>query len=81
MRATPPKRANNPEPEQLATIERLPQTGAAVHELIAGFTDADLERTGVQDAGAEILTTALVIELRQIGHVRGHLVSIGTVLG
>ena len=72
---------DNPEPDQRATIERLRTTGAAVYELIGALSDDDLERTGAEDAGAESLTTAQVIELRQIGHVRSHLVSIRTVLG
>jgi hypothetical protein len=72
---------DNPEPEQRATIERLRTTGAVVRELIGALSDANLERTGTEDAGADILTTAQVIELRQIGHVRSHLASIRTVLG
>jgi hypothetical protein len=71
---------DNPEPDQRATIARLRDTGAVVRDQIVGLSDADLERTGVEDAGAEILTTAQVVELRQIGHVRTHLASIRTVL-
>jgi len=72
---------DNPEPDQRATITRLRTTGEEVRELIAGLSDGDLERTAAEDFGAEILTTAQVIELRQIGHVRAHLTSIRTVLG
>jgi len=71
----------NPGPDQHATIERLRAAGAGVRALIRSLSDADLERTAVEDTGAEVLTTADVIELRQIGHVRGHLASIRTVLG
>jgi hypothetical protein len=71
---------DNAEPDQRATIERLRQTGGAVAALIAGLSDAQLERTATEDDGADILSTAEVVELRQIGHVRGHLASIRTAL-
>jgi hypothetical protein len=72
---------DNPEPDQRSTLDRLRRNGATVAALIAGLTDAQLARTGTEDAGAEVLSTAQVIELRQIGHVRSHLETIGTVLG
>jgi hypothetical protein len=41
---------------------------------------AQLERRACEDPGAPELTTREVIELRQIGHVRGHLATIRTAL-
>ncbi len=70
----------NPEPDQRATIDRLRRDGAAVAALITGLSDGQLERTATEDDGAEVLSTAQIIELRQIGHVRSHLETIGTVL-
>ena len=72
--------ANNPEPDQAATIERLRRDGAAITALIAGLSDAQLERTATEDEGGEVLSTAQVIELRQIGHVRSHLHTISAAL-
>jgi hypothetical protein len=65
-----------PEPDQRATIERLKETGAAVSELIASLSDQELDRTASEDAGAPLMTTAQVIEQRQIGHVLSHLSTI-----
>jgi hypothetical protein len=70
-----------PEPDQRETIDRLRQEGSAVAALIAGLSDAELERTAREDPDAPPLTTAEVIEQRQIAHVRTHLASIRTVLG
>ena len=72
---------DNPEPEQVATIELLRQNAAAVAELLASLSDADLERTASEGPGEPVMTTAEVIEQRQIGHVRAHLASIKTVFG
>lgn len=72
---------DNPDPDQRVTIDLLRQRGAAVVALIAGLSDPDLERTASEDSAAPVLTTAEVIELRQIGQVRSHLASIRTVLG
>jgi hypothetical protein len=51
-----------------------------VAALIAGLSDAGLERMASEDPGAPLMTTAEVIEQRQIGHVRSHLAAIRTVL-
>jgi hypothetical protein len=71
---------DHPDPEQRATIDLLRQSGAAVIALIAGLSDAELQRTASEDPGAATFTTAEVIELRQIGHVRSHLAAIRSVL-
>lgn len=72
---------DNPDPDQAGTIQLLQEAGASVVDLIGGLTDIELERTASEDLGAPALTTAEVIELRQIGHVRGHLTAIRSVLG
>ena len=69
-----------PDPDQRATIERLRQTGAAVLALIGGLSDFELEQTASEDPGGPPLTTAQVIELRQIGHLLSHLATIRTAL-
>jgi hypothetical protein len=69
---------DNPDPDQRATLDLLRANGAAVAALIAGLSDAELERTASEDPGAPLMTTADVIELRQIGHVRSHLATIKT---
>ena len=71
---------DNPDPDQRATLDLLRWSGAAVVALIAGLSDVELERTAAEDPGAPLMTTADVIELRQIGHVRGHLATIRTAL-
>ena len=71
---------DNPDPDQRATLDLLRQSGTAVAALIAGFSDAELERTASEDPGAPLMTTAEVIEQRQIGHVRSHLATIKTAL-
>jgi hypothetical protein len=71
---------DNPDPDQQATLDLLRQDGAAVVALIARLSDAELERTASEDPGAPAMTTAQVIEQRQIGHVRSHLATIKTVL-
>ena len=71
----------NPDPDQGATLDLLRANGAAVAALIAGLSDVELERAASEDPGAPVMTTAEVIELRQIGHVRSHLATIKTVLG
>ena len=71
---------DNPEPDQQATLDLLRERGAAVVALIAGLSDAELERTASEDPRAPLMTTTDVIELRQIGHVRGHLATIRTAL-
>ncbi|MBV9322385.1 MAG: DinB family protein [Chloroflexi bacterium] len=70
----------HPDPDQRATIERLEHTGATIFSMIAGLSDAELDRTSSEDPGAPALTTAEVIELRQIGHVRSHLATIRAAL-
>jgi hypothetical protein len=72
---------DNPEPDQRATLDLLREHGAAAVDLIAGLSDVELERTASEDPGAPRMTTAQVIEQRQIGHVRSHLAAIKTVLG
>ena len=69
----------NPDPDRAATLALLRADGAAVQALIAGLSDAQLARTSSEDPGAQTMTTAEVIEQRQIGHVRGHLAAIRTV--
>ena len=49
---------DNPEPDQWATLELLPESGAAVAALIAGLRDVQLERTASEDPGAPVITTA-----------------------
>jgi hypothetical protein len=71
---------DNPDPDQRATLDLLRQSGAAVAALIAGLSDVELERTASEDPGAPGMTTAEVIEQRQIGHVRSHLATLKTVL-
>jgi uncharacterized short protein YbdD (DUF466 family) len=71
---------NNPDPDQGATIALLRQRGGEVASLIAGLSDVELERTSTEDPGAAPMTTAQVIEQRQIAHVLSHLSSIRTVL-
>jgi hypothetical protein len=71
---------DNPDPDQGATLMLLRQTGADIEALIAGLTDEQLERTAAEDADAPLMTTAEVIEQRQIGHVRGHLSTIEAAL-
>jgi hypothetical protein len=71
---------DNPDPDQQATIAWLRRDGQAIAGAIAGLTDAQLDRRAREDAAAPELTTADIIELRQIGHVRTHLASISTVL-
>ena len=73
--------SDNPNPDQAATIAWLRCDGEAVARMIAGLSDAQLERRACEDPGAPELTTREVIELRQIGHVRGHLATIRTALG
>jgi DinB superfamily len=70
----------NPEPDQRATIDLLRERGAAVATMIAGFTDVELDRMSSEDPGAPLMTTAEVIEQRQIEHLCGHLATIKTVL-
>ena len=70
----------NPDPDQRATINLLRERGAEVASLIANLTDDELDRTSTEDPGAPLMTTAEVIEQRQIDHVRGHLATIKTVL-
>jgi DinB superfamily len=70
----------NPDPDQQATIELLRQSAADVAKLIASLTDAELDRTSTEDPGAPTMTTAEVIEQRQIGHVRGHTLVIAAAL-
>jgi hypothetical protein len=70
----------NPDPNQQSTINVLRENGARVAELIRGLSDAELDRTSSEDPEAPQMTTAEVIEQRQIGHVRGHLAVIATVL-
>ena len=72
---------DNPDPDQRTTLELLRENGASVVALIAGLSDVELERTASEDPGAPTMTTAEVIELRQIGHVRSHLATIRTALG
>ena len=69
-----------PDPDQQTTIERLRRGGAAVFDLISRLTDEQLDRTSTEDPGAPTMTTAEVIEQRQIAHVQTHLASIRTVL-
>jgi DinB superfamily len=69
----------NPNPDQAATIAWLRREGEDITVMIAGLTDAQLQRRAREDPLAPELTTAEVIELRQIGHVRGHLASITSV--
>jgi hypothetical protein len=71
----------NHDPDQNATLNLLRQSGAAVTAMIAGLSDVELERAAQEDPGAPMLTTADIIELRQIGHVQSHLDAIRTVLG
>jgi hypothetical protein len=71
---------DNPDPDQAATIQRLQDSGDEIARLIAALSDAELDRAGAEDPDAPALTTRQVIELRQIGHVRSHLGTIGTVL-
>jgi DinB superfamily len=70
----------NPDPDQRETIDLLRQRGAEVASLIAGLSDTDLERSGTEDPGATPMTTAEVVEQRQIAHVLTHLATIKTVL-
>ena len=70
----------NPNPDQRATLDLLRQRGAEVASLIAGLSDAELDRTSTEGPGEALMTTAEVIEQRQIGHVLTHLDSIRTVL-
>jgi len=70
----------HPEPDQAATIDLLRQAGQEVTTLIAGLSDAELDRTAQEDPDAPPMTTAQVIEQRQIAHVHTHLASIETVL-
>lgn len=70
----------NPDPDQQATIELLRQRGAEVASMIAGLSDVELDRTSTEDPGAAPMTTAQVIEQRQIAHILTHLASIRTVL-
>jgi hypothetical protein len=71
----------HPEPDQAMTIDLLRQVGREVTALIAGLSDTELDRTAREDPDAPPMTTAQVIEQRQIAHVRTHLASIQTVLG
>jgi DinB superfamily len=71
---------DNADPDQQATLDVLRESGAAVAALIAGLSDLELERTASEDPGAPAMTTAEVIELRQIGHVCSHLATIRTAL-
>jgi hypothetical protein len=70
---------DNPEPDQADTIALLRASGGEVYQLIADLTDADLQRTSSEDRDGPVMTTADVIEQRQIGHVVGHLAAIKTV--
>jgi hypothetical protein len=72
--------SEQPDPDQREIIDRLRQSGSAVAALIAGLSDAELERTAREDPDGPLLTTAEVIEQRQIGHVRSHLATLRTVL-
>jgi hypothetical protein len=71
----------HPDPDQQETIAWLRRDGEAVASVIASLSDAQLDRRAREDADAAELTTEEVIRQRQIGHVRGHLVSIASVLG
>jgi hypothetical protein len=71
----------HPDPDQQETIAWLRRDGEAVASVIASLSDAQLDRRARENADAEELTTEEVIRQRQVGHVRGHLVSIATVLG
>jgi DinB superfamily len=71
---------DNPDPDQQATLDLLRESGAAVAALIAGLSDVELERTASEDPDAPVMTTAEIIEQRQIGHVRTHLGTIKRML-
>ena len=54
--------------------------GVIAHHVAWAHQHINLERRACEDPGAPELTTREVIELRQIGHVRGHLATIRTAL-
>jgi DinB family protein len=69
----------NPNPDQRATIDLLRQNGSKVAEMIRRLSDAQLDQTSTEGPGEPTMTTAEVIEQRQIAHVRAHLASIRTI--
>jgi len=70
----------HPSPDRQETVAWLRRDGEAIAAMIAGLTDAQLDRRAREDPDAPEMTTADVIEQRQIGHVRGHLATLESVL-